>query len=1018
MKSLLIHVRPMRFPAGTRVDVRIGSAADAAALGLGGFKWDSAVVRRPRISLVTIDENLSGKLQTARGDVIIALESIISTPDSDALYWDGAPIVIYDADGLDLATAPVEFHGVVRSTSPDLETGHLTLTLDVAQTRLKRPLLGASFDGDGEAGGQPEKRGVPKPAGFGQVRDAEIVWIDEIDNIGMLDGYGNLLSVQEFFEGANSLGAPIADYPTFAALKAAVASGAIPDGRLATCVAEGFVAAGAPPAGVITADATFGINRAGAFIRRLLSYHASIPLEEIDTAALAALDVEIPHATHYWTRNQRDVLDLVEAVARSINATPLLLPDGRFSIARPFNGDVIGELNRFGTSTPRVTDWATADPEPPTWRMTARADRPGRVLSPDEVFYEDELKDRGLYDPTETYRQGHQVWLRDGSQWLWINPEPGSGRAPPAPPATENDDWFRIKPPTTASDLLYEDGTPIEDLKPAAPGATRNEHKGAWAAGVSYEPGDVVEYIGSSYQVITAHVSSAGDPPPNANVELLAAKGETAPVLLVQWSVDGVSGWHPTFEPNDQYLRTSNDGGLTWSPAAKVVGEGGGTGNSKQFVFRRAASQPATPVGNGIPSGWSDAPPAANGQPLWMSVALQNSSGVTLSSWSAPVQLDSPRLLVQWSVDGVSGWHPDFAPGDLYIRTSSDGGVTWSTAARVVGEGGGAGTPGPTGNFKQYVFRRAAAQPATPTGNGIPSGWSDGPPVGTDFLWMSVAEQTSTGVLVNSWSTPVRITGDPGQDGIDGVDGIDGRSLSPASAIITVAATFDGAVKGSSLPKTLQFIFLSGSTDVTGSTAWVIDQISADGTAASINSSGLLTITAVGSGSSAIVVKGTYSGTAIQARVTFALNRDAAPPPAATSQTAFISYNTNSLSYDASPVRLFTLQANGSGGLSASLNVVYSAAGGTWAAAAKFAYRLAGSGAAWVQFGSEQLGTVANSDIPPGEPGSPEGSISVTGVALSGLVANGAYEVAVFIRKRTGTGTLDGDLQGWFTVTQ
>lgn len=1013
MKSLLIHVRPMRFPAGTRVDVRIGSAADAAALGLGGFKWDSAVVRRPRISLVTIDENLSGKLQTARGDVIIALESIISTPDADALYWDGAPIVIYDADGLDLTTAPVEFRGVVRSTSPDLETGHLTLTLDVAQTRLKRPLLGASFDGDGEAGGQPEKRGVPKPAGFGQVRDAEIVWIDEIDNIGMLDGYGNLLSVQEFFEGANSLGAPVADYPTFAALKAAVASGAIPDGRLATCVAEGFVAAGAPPAGVITADATFGINRAGAFIRRLLSYHASIPLEEIDTAALAALDVEIPHATHYWTRNQRDVLDLVEAVARSINATPLLLPDGRFSIARPFNGDIIGELNRFGTSTPRVTDWATADPEPPAWRMTARADRPGRVLSPDEVFYEDELKDRGLYDPTETYRQGHQVWLRDGSQWLWINPEPGSGRAPPAPPATENDDWFRIKPPTTASDLLYEDGTPIEDLKPAAPGATRNEHKGAWAAGVSYEPGDVVEYIGSSYQVITAHVSSAGDPPPNANVELLAAKGETAPVLLVQWSVDGVTGWHPTFEPNDQYLRTSNDGGLTWSPAAKVVGEGGGTGNSKQFVFRRAASQPSTPVGNGIPSGWSDAPPAANGQPLWMSVALQNSSGVTLSSWSAPVQLDSPRLLVQWSVDGVSGWHPDFAPGDLYIRTSSDGGITWSAAARVVGEGGGAGAPGPTGNFKQYVFRRASAQPATPTGNGVPSGWSDGPPAGTDPLWMSVAEQTAAGVLVSAWSTPVRITGDAG---------LNGRAVVPASSSITLEATTAGAIKSGQLPRAIQFSFVDGASTLTSGVAWAVASVSGDGTAASINSSGLLTITAAVSSSSQIVVQGTYGGTTITARVSFVVNRDPAPPLAASGGTVGLPIPT-SPSYSATPSAVLTIAANGSGQIPATVYADYAVQSGfypqvtEWRAIGKISYRIAGSGAAWVDFpGGEVFGSTAFRDwLAPGEPYGSPGALSFSRTQ-SGLTPGNAYEIAVFLR--SDSSNLNSYFQGYVVAGQ
>jgi hypothetical protein len=60
-----------------------------------------------------------------------------------------------------------------------------------------------------------------------------------------------------------------------------------------------------------------------------------------------------------------------------------------------------------------------------------------------------------------------------------------------------------------------------------------------------------------------------------------------------------------------------------------------------------------------------------------------------------------------------------------------------------------------TDDYVENVFSRSATQPATPTGNGIPVGWSDLPPAGTDQLWMSSADMTAAGVLIGTWSVPV-----------------------------------------------------------------------------------------------------------------------------------------------------------------------------------------------------------------------------------------------------------------------
>jgi hypothetical protein len=75
------------------------------------------------------------------------------------------------------------------------------------------------------------------------------------------------------------------------------------------------------------------------------------------------------------------------------------------------------------------------------------------------------------------------------------------------------------------------------------------------------------------------------------------------------------------------------------------------------------------------------------------------------------------------------------------------------------GPQGQTGQPGPDGNVRNYIFIRSLTQPATPTGNGTPSGWSSTPPTGTAPLWFSVALQTTDGTTIGSWSTPVKMDG-------------------------------------------------------------------------------------------------------------------------------------------------------------------------------------------------------------------------------------------------------------------
>ena len=52
----------------------------------------------------------------------------------------------------------------------------------------------------------------------------------------------------------------------------------------------------------------------------------------------------------------------------------------------------------------------------------------------------------------------------------------------------------------------------------------------------------------------------------------------------------------------------------------------------------------------------------------------------------------APELKTQYSVDGSTLWHDEYAEGDAYMRTSSDNGESWSGAIRILGQQGTAGS--------------------------------------------------------------------------------------------------------------------------------------------------------------------------------------------------------------------------------------------------------------------------------------------------------------------------------------
>ena len=70
------------------------------------------------------------------------------------------------------------------------------------------------------------------------------------------------------------------------------------------------------------------------------------------------------------------------------------------------------------------------------------------------------------------------------------------------------------------------------------------------------------------------------------------------------------------------------------------------------------------------------------------------------------------------------------------------------------------------GRNVNFIWLRSNSTPATPTGNGIPAGWSDDPPIGTAFLWFSKANQERDGTTIGAWSAPAHHDGPQGPTGV------------------------------------------------------------------------------------------------------------------------------------------------------------------------------------------------------------------------------------------------------------
>ncbi len=171
------------------------------------------------------------------------------------------------------------------------------------------------------------------------------------------------------------------------------------------------------------------------------------------------------------------------------------------------------------------------------------------------------------------------------------------------------------------------------------------------------------------------------------------ATGDSAPEVVLNYSIDGATLWHETYTEGDLYVRVSTDGESTWSGAMKFIGDDGEAGADGTDGATGASIISAAFSGSDIVFTKDDA------NTVTLADAVTTLKGDTGATGETGATGDSaPEVVLNYSIDGATLWHETYTEGDLYVRVSTDGESTWSGAMKFIGDDGEAGADGTDGN--------------------------------------------------------------------------------------------------------------------------------------------------------------------------------------------------------------------------------------------------------------------------------------------------------------------------------
>ena len=344
--------------------------------------------------------------------------------------------------------------------------------------------------------------------------------------------------------------------------------------------------------------------------------------------------------------------------------------------------------------------------------------------------------------------------------------------------------------------------------------------RGAYNAGATYYPGDIVTYSGSSFRCIaTGSISGVTPSDDGVNWEIYASKGDQGPQgAQGQQGIQGIQG-----ETGDQGIQ----------------GPAGSNGQTSYFHIKyspNADGNPMTETPDTFIGTYVDFSPTDSSDYADYSWArfqgLQGDQGTQGIPGTNGADGQTSYLHIKYSDDGGTtftansgetpgqwiGQYVDFIQADS--NTPSD--YSWAKIKGDKGDTGATGSDGADGSDGNWVEIRFAKNgslttpPALTNTDASPTGWTTTPPsTGVlEYLWMTNATKTTAGALVGIWSAPVRVKGDVGATGATGAKGDKGDQgpIGPALSYAGVYASGTSYHGGSDRVEVVQY---SGSYYIT-----------------------------------------------------------------------------------------------------------------------------------------------------------------------------------------------------------
>ena len=466
---ILVQITALDPVTGLAATVRATTAQDRSVTNLNSQIWRPAIKSGVgTLSMSLFDGDFTQDPEPGGFSFTLILDQLERvSPNVRRYAWAGASVTVYAGEIGQAWPWTTALTGKVSGFQGQGNDLQISVTVD--QEPFNRSVLTATYAGTTGLEGDSDLANRPKPMLLGRCKNVEPVLIDATNSIFQFHAYGPINAVNALYERGSAFPASSGDYANYAALAAA----SVPNGKYATCLAQGLIKLGAPPYGVITGDIegdkpSTWLSKTGEIINRVAT-NAGVQTGNIDSSSLTALDSAISTLTSgggvigVYVTAQETVLDFARRLARPCNAMCGISWTGKLFVTRVQIGSSQMTLDAQSRQQPGVYQSLLAPVSPPYARIEMTGSRSWRVYSLDEIAFADFYVDRGNYSGATTYRYGDIVFqLSDGNRYLYINATPTSGNAPP------NATYWTIHQDRDADIVTIIEGTELY-LTPGAP---------------------------------------------------------------------------------------------------------------------------------------------------------------------------------------------------------------------------------------------------------------------------------------------------------------------------------------------------------------------------------------------------------------------------------------------------------------------------------------------------------------------------------------------------------------------